>query len=61
MVNWLNAVQQRPECLLKVDDKLSRGFNHDVTGQLLCPVDYDWMDTLHVSSIYQLVTATNNV
>ncbi|THH16117.1 hypothetical protein EUX98_g9354 [Antrodiella citrinella] len=25
-------------------EKSSRGFNHDMCGKMLCPVDYDWSD-----------------
>jgi len=52
VANWLNNAQQRAEPLLKPEDKLRRGFHHDVTGRLLCPVDYDWLDISYVSSIY---------
>ena len=38
VANWLNNVQDHPECLLKPEDKLSHGFHHAVTGWLLCPV-----------------------
>ena len=24
--------------------KHGHGFNHDITGRLLCPVDYNWQD-----------------
>ena len=52
IANWLNSERQQPQPLLKPMDKLQRGFHHDVTGRLLCPVDYDWLDLSYASSIY---------
>jgi len=58
VANWLNNAQQRPDPLLRPEDKLRRGFSHDVTGRLLCPVDYDWVDPSYASLIYQLVNGS---
>ncbi|KAG8220269.1 hypothetical protein J3R82DRAFT_1363, partial [Butyriboletus roseoflavus] len=44
MVAWLMEQTPRPEPVIQSHDKASCGFNHDVTGQLLCPVDYNWED-----------------
>ncbi|KAI6021271.1 hypothetical protein EDC04DRAFT_2937985 [Pisolithus marmoratus] len=44
VATWLNNTKQRLEPLLIPDNKLNQGFYHDATGQLLCPVDYDWLD-----------------
>ena len=52
IVNWLNNLQERAQPLLIPEDKLKHGFDHDITGQLLCPVDYDWLDILYESLIY---------
>jgi hypothetical protein len=30
------------------NNKSERGFNHPVTGFLLCPVEYDWSDEEYV-------------
>ena len=30
--------------------KTNCGFNHDITGALLCPVEYDWADEECISS-----------
>ncbi|KAG2147496.1 hypothetical protein DEU56DRAFT_730588 [Suillus clintonianus] len=40
---WINQ-DFRPSCLLKADDKHSRGFMHDTCGKLLCPAEWDWSD-----------------
>ena len=32
--------------LLDSDIKDGRGFDHELTGHFLCPVDYDWEDPL---------------
>ena len=32
VANWLNNAQDHPECLLKPEDKLSRGFHNTVTS-----------------------------
>jgi len=36
--------EPKPDPLLDPDDKDGRGFNNDVTGYYLCPVDYNWND-----------------
>jgi hypothetical protein len=46
VTTWLNQQQQPPHSLLLVDDKQGRGFNHDLTGSLLYPVDFNWLDAL---------------
>lgn len=44
VANWLNERQPSPFPLLLVEDKHDRGFNHDLTGSLLCPADFNWLD-----------------
>ncbi|KIM64909.1 hypothetical protein SCLCIDRAFT_23269 [Scleroderma citrinum Foug A] len=51
VVNWLNEASSRPEPLLSPTDKSKQGFYNDVTGRLLCPVDYDWCDAFIWSAI----------
>ena len=48
VANWLNEASPHPEPLLSTTDKSGRGFYHDATGRLLCPVDYDWLDVSYV-------------
>ncbi|KJA14120.1 hypothetical protein HYPSUDRAFT_208728 [Hypholoma sublateritium FD-334 SS-4] len=42
IADWLNATQPRPEILLNPSCRKNRGIQHDVTGQLLCPAEFDW-------------------
>ncbi|KAG8215357.1 hypothetical protein J3R82DRAFT_8954, partial [Butyriboletus roseoflavus] len=44
VVTWLNHQTPHPVPLIIVDEKQGRGLLHDVTGQLICPVDYNWLD-----------------
>ncbi|KAG1860025.1 hypothetical protein C8R48DRAFT_714265 [Suillus tomentosus] len=43
VAGWVNQ-DFHPSCLLKADDKHSRGFMHDTCGKLLCPAEWDWSD-----------------
>ncbi|KAF9461196.1 hypothetical protein BDZ94DRAFT_1196493, partial [Collybia nuda] len=41
VASWLNKYPStRPP--LNPEDRLSRGFQHDTIGRLLCPVEFDW-------------------
>ncbi|KAI5995964.1 hypothetical protein EDD15DRAFT_2365545 [Pisolithus albus] len=44
IAQWLNASQPCPDPPFNLREKNERGFNHEMTGKLLCPVDYDWAD-----------------
>jgi hypothetical protein len=44
VASWLNEQDPHPVPLFAIREKQGRGFNHDITGRLLCPVDYDWFD-----------------
>ena len=44
VASWLNEASPRPDPLFSTVDKPGRGFYHDITGRLLCPVDYNWLD-----------------
>ncbi|KAH7911082.1 hypothetical protein BJ138DRAFT_1186543 [Hygrophoropsis aurantiaca] len=59
---WLPTEAGRPR--IKPRDKTGRGFYHNVTGQLLCPVDYNWDDLetkAHIRNYHPdfLVTASS--
>jgi len=55
VVNWLMQGTPKPEPPLSTEDKSGRGFYNDVTGRLLCPVDYDWNNlTYAVSALLYL-------
>ncbi|KIN98941.1 hypothetical protein M404DRAFT_156486, partial [Pisolithus tinctorius Marx 270] len=42
VISWLMERCPTLNPVLDSHRKSSRGFNHEVTGRLLCPVDYDW-------------------
>ncbi|KAI6006778.1 hypothetical protein EDD15DRAFT_2152885 [Pisolithus albus] len=42
IAQWLNESRPAPDPPFSSWEKHGRGFNHDITGKLLCPVDYDW-------------------
>ena len=44
MVHWLTEAYPDAQPHLELDEKTGHGFNHDLTGHLLCPVDYNWED-----------------
>ena len=44
VVNWLMQGTPRPEPPLSTEDKTGQGFYNDMTGHLLCPVNYNWND-----------------
>ncbi|KAF5382538.1 hypothetical protein D9615_002822 [Tricholomella constricta] len=43
LANWLN---KRPSTKppLNPEDRVNRGFQHDTTGGLLCPIEFNWDD-----------------
>ncbi|KAI6095490.1 hypothetical protein F5141DRAFT_1068347 [Pisolithus sp. B1] len=51
IAQWLNKSQPPPDPPFNSWDKHGRGFNHDITGKLLCPMDYDWSNTDVCSAI----------
>ncbi|KIK14018.1 hypothetical protein PISMIDRAFT_17583 [Pisolithus microcarpus 441] len=48
VVEWLMSGQPTPELALEPWHKTGRGFYHDATTQLICPVDYDWSNPKYV-------------
>ena len=46
VVSWIVSVSENPLPPLLPNVKSDRGFEHDATGRLLCPIDYDWADEL---------------
>ncbi|KAJ3802073.1 hypothetical protein GGU11DRAFT_828691, partial [Lentinula aff. detonsa] len=44
LADWLN--QRSPQPLIDRHSRLGRGFRHDLTGHLLCPIDFDWDDLM---------------
>jgi len=49
VAEWLNSrsdSNSNPRLSAKRKDE--HGINHDITGYLLCPIDYDWDDPEYV-------------
>jgi hypothetical protein len=49
VAEWLNShsdSNSNPRLSAKRKDEC--GINHDITGYLLCPIDYDWDDPEYV-------------
>jgi hypothetical protein len=42
VADWLN--NRMPGIRLSAKGKEERGISNDVTGRLLCPIDFDWDD-----------------
>jgi hypothetical protein len=49
VLEWLVPRGQALIPPLSRNIKSDRGFNHEVTGALLCPADLDWSDAEYVS------------
>jgi hypothetical protein len=47
VVSWLGSLfdPKHTHAPLSPTNKSERGFEHHITGKLLCPIDYDWNDT----------------
>lgn len=45
VVSWIAGIMGTPVTVpLSPTSKLDRGFEHDDTGRLLCPIEYNWED-----------------
>ncbi|KAF8872004.1 hypothetical protein BD779DRAFT_1453336 [Infundibulicybe gibba] len=44
VANWLNMSTPVPNPILDPTCRLNRGIQHNTTGRLLCPIDFDWDD-----------------
>lgn len=51
VVEWLMSGRPTPEPALEPRHKTGRGFYHDATARLICPVDYDWSNPKHRENI----------
>ncbi|KAI9454727.1 hypothetical protein HD554DRAFT_2031225 [Boletus coccyginus] len=51
VIHWLTATYPNTELDLELSEKTGRGFDHNITGRLLCPVDYNWQDDQHRAGI----------
>ena len=50
VAHWLNERSPPPDPPVIVKSKTRHGFFHRVTGELLCPVEYDWTEKMQVLS-----------
>jgi hypothetical protein len=44
VVNWMSQLFDPPNPPLDPETKVNRGLEHDDTGRLLCPCEFDWED-----------------
>jgi hypothetical protein len=44
VVTWMTQLFDAPNPPLDPEIKSNRGLNHDDTGRLLCPSEFDWQD-----------------
>ncbi|GLB40464.1 hypothetical protein LshimejAT787_0803350 [Lyophyllum shimeji] len=42
VANWLNTRTPTPSPVLETDSRSNRGLQHDLTGRLLCPIEWNW-------------------
>lgn len=59
IADWLNCRKPSNEAessgsRLSAKCKEERGISNDITGQLLCPIEYDWEDPEYVNDLYSL-------
>ncbi|KAG1736276.1 hypothetical protein EDD22DRAFT_982391 [Suillus occidentalis] len=52
VASWLNESSPPPNLPIHLHDKTGRGFYNDVTAKLLCPVDFNWADTVAKEGIW---------
>ncbi|KAF9058639.1 hypothetical protein BDP27DRAFT_1240472, partial [Rhodocollybia butyracea] len=51
---------QKADPLLNPETRIHRGFNHDLTGKLICPIHLDWSDPFTRESIRNKSIRTND-
>ncbi|KAJ3749802.1 hypothetical protein EV360DRAFT_89650 [Lentinula raphanica] len=44
LADWLNQRSPGPQPQIDRQTRIGRGFVHELTGRLLCPIDFDWDD-----------------
>jgi len=53
VAEWLNSRDgSEMQASLATRKKVGRGICNDVTGRLLCPIDFDWSDPKYVTHLY---------
>ncbi|KIM62962.1 hypothetical protein SCLCIDRAFT_24554 [Scleroderma citrinum Foug A] len=51
VVDWLMSIKPTPELALESHRKDGRGFYHNTTSRLICPMEYDWSNVQHRANI----------
>jgi hypothetical protein len=46
VASWLNESSPPPNLPIHLHDKTGHGSYNDVTAKLLCPMDFNWADTV---------------
>jgi hypothetical protein len=49
VLDWISPRGEAIQPPLHRNSKIDRGFNHELTGSLLCPAGLDWNDPRYVS------------
>ena len=54
VVDWLMGSKPTPELALESRRKEGRGFYHNTTGWLICPVEYDWSNAQYAPNAFNI-------
>jgi hypothetical protein len=49
ILDWISPKGEAIQPPLHRNSKIDRGFNHELTGSLLCPAGLDWSDSQYVA------------
>jgi hypothetical protein len=49
ILDWISPKGEAIQPPLHRNSKIDHGFNHELTGSLLCPVGLDWSDSQYVT------------
>jgi hypothetical protein len=60
VLEWITPKGQTLNPPLARNVKLDRGFNHERTGALLCPIDFDWANEEYVVLLLLLYARARN-
>lgn len=55
VLDWISPKGEAIQPPLHRNSKIDRGFNHELTGSLLCPAGLDWNDPQYVSVCWYIV------
>ena len=54
VVNWLMSIKPTPEPALESRRKDGRGFYHNTTSRLICPVEYNWSNVQYTLNAFNI-------